>query len=236
MTVTELSLAITMAQTSTTLDSSTVANSITFSALIEPPVTLLAANTTITSAVTQITSTVGSSIVIETSTLTGGEFTTTDAAGAVEVITIVGNAPTATVTAAPNVATATVTAAPKELVTGGEIAGIVIGVLAALALILAFAGVLIFRRRRQKGKESDEDDPAELKKDDNPIAQPYARHEEDGEGLKELHGDALRREAGSTPLHEMQVEPSELEGDGPHIQQHSPVEIGLKSPMQSLRR
>ena len=113
----------------------------------------------------------------------------------------------------------TVTAAPSSGgspgLSGGAIAGIVIGALAAVA----FAGLLgwFLLRRRRSGRPH-----IAAATGDRAI------HEKDGVAVSELQGSGGAGEAGGKALYELHSHPSELEGEKA-VGTLSPVEMGLKS-------
>jgi hypothetical protein len=116
------------------------------------------------------------------------------------------------------------------IIPGGEIAGIVVGCLAALAMILGFLAWFLIRSSRQRKEGEDQDTAGKEEKEAGTAV--LERHEKDGTEVKELHEDTRKLEAGGGPIHEMHVIPSELEAE-PVEQARSPVEIGVKSPSSS---
>ncbi|EMC92213.1 hypothetical protein BAUCODRAFT_27541 [Baudoinia panamericana UAMH 10762] len=104
---------------------------------------------------------------------------------------------------------------------GGAIAGVVIGPVAAIALVGAGIAWFLFGRKRRTGPKA----PAE---EAGPV------HEKGDGPVHELHGRSRPHEVGGAPLHELQSHPSELETDSFGAAARSPVEMGLKSAHGSL--
>ena len=109
---------------------------------------------------------------------------------------------------------------------GGAIAGIVVGIVGGLAVGAAL--VWLFLRRWRNGLKLNDG------QDESTATDVITRHEKDGEDIRELDTERVAREAGSKPIHEMQVQPSELEGDIVEEEVRSPVEMGMRSAAGSL--
>ena len=131
----------------------------------------------------------------------------------------------------------------RPTVSGGEVAGIIVGILAFAAIKAVLLVWYLIRRRRQREKDA-EKTQAKVDKG-NTGESGLRRYEMDGNSIKELHDESVPQleagskavhemhveaaETGGTPIHEMHVETWELEGDGPR----PPTELGVKSPVGS---
>jgi hypothetical protein len=121
---------------------------------------------------------------------------------------------------------------------GGDIAGIVVGCLVAIAGITLSAWYLRRKHRRKRdvhpgkaeaeggGADRDNSETQEIE----PLDQEGLRLEAGGTPIDEMHVEAPETEG--RPVHEMHVDASELEG----VQPLSPIEIGVNSPVGFAER